>query len=178
MKFFNFLMNLHHTMSYRMSNLTDPKVTRPGNRVKLTTWMPWGVFVTAVPNMFWLFHRTVRFERTRTGNGQFNMAASMSMGAIAGLAAVVLDDEDDTEVIVDDIPALFLASIASVMEGDEKSRIRNYVEEVVPNYTDDDFKRMFRMNRDTLLHFLHFCNTLKSFQSCNLQGRDEGIPYA
>lgn len=39
---------------------------------------------------------------------------------------------------------------------EEKSRIRGYVEEVVPHYTEEDFRRMFRMKPSTFYSLLDY----------------------
>lgn len=56
--------------------------------------------------------------------------------------------------------------------GEKKSRVRGYVEEVVPAYTDEDFRRIFRMNRTTFSFLLEHLETLPELQPLGHGRRD------
>lgn len=56
--------------------------------------------------------------------------------------------------------------------GDEKQRIRGYVENVIPGYTDEDFRRMFRMKPETFEILLGHLKTLPEIQPLGHGRRD------
>lgn len=60
-------------------------------------------------------------------------------------------------------------------QGDEKAHIRNYVENVVPLYTDVDFRRMFRMNPSTHKAQMNYLQDLPELQPAG-PGRRDPIP--
>lgn len=69
---------------------------------------------------------------------------------------------------------IYLCNIFFSREGSEKSRIKGYVEEVVPNYTATDFRTMFRMTPDTFQTLLHHIENVPELQPAG-PGRREPI---
>ncbi|XP_033759538.1 putative nuclease HARBI1 [Pecten maximus] len=83
--------------------------------------------------------------------------------ATAVIAEMFLEDSDDEES-TDNIPLL----------GDDKSRIRGYTEDVVPFYTVDSFRRMFRIDIETYKILLGYMEGCPSFYPAG-HGRREPI---
>ncbi|XP_033729167.1 uncharacterized protein LOC117318274 [Pecten maximus] len=77
--------------------------------------------------------------------------------ATAVIAEMFLEDSDDEES-TDDIPLLLMVSF--LVQGDDKSRISGYTEDVVPFYTVDSFRRMFRINIETYKILLGYMEAL------------------
>ncbi|XP_052276022.1 putative nuclease HARBI1 [Dreissena polymorpha] len=68
--------------------------------------------------------------------------------------------------------AFLAASIIQIIEREEKSRIRGYVEEVVPNYAEDDFGAMFHMKPSTFQSLLDCIKDVPKLQPAGAGRRD------
>jgi len=70
--------------------------------------------------------------------------------------AMLQEDSDE----LDDIAVSSLAAAASGKETVLKTRIKSYVESVVPLYSSDDFKSHFRLSRQTAEVQIQRCLTV------------------
>ncbi|CAG2218803.1 putative nuclease HARBI1 [Mytilus edulis] len=91
----------------------------------------------------------------------------MEVGVAIIAALTVIDDEDDQyEDPMDIIPILPL--LTNLMEPELRPKIYGYVEEIIPQYDEESFRRMFRMSRatfDRICTYLRDCPELQPTQT-------------
>ncbi|XP_060069389.1 putative nuclease HARBI1 [Ylistrum balloti] len=103
------------------------------------------------------------------------MAAHNTRNTLLAAAMLLQDDDSDSNDESMETISPFICIWASLLQGDEKARIRNYVENVVPLYTDTDFRRMFRMNLSTYKALINYLQDLPGLQPAG-PGRRDAIP--
>ncbi|XP_033747150.1 putative nuclease HARBI1 [Pecten maximus] len=97
------------------------------------------------------------------------MADPVETAAALVIIEELFDSSDDEDSSVT-VPLHF--GLIALSMPDERAKIRRYAEEVIPMYTDEVFRRLFRMSRDTFSVLVDFITECPDWQRHHTGGYD------